>query len=107
MRYHVTVGDVTFEVEIDPEGVRVNGDSIETCGLDLASPNLYSFLVGGASHTILAERGGPGVWHLQLQGRRCRVEVADDRTKAMLDMSSAGSASRARRPFGLPCRGWS
>ena len=26
MRYHVTVGDVTLEVEIDREGIRVDGE---------------------------------------------------------------------------------
>ncbi len=105
MRYHVAVGDVTFEVEIGPEGVRVDGDSIEPCDLDSASPNLYSFLVGGASHTILAERGGPGVWDLQFRGRRCRVEVADHRTKVMLDMSSAGSALEGPAPVRAPMPG--
>ena len=105
MRYHVTVRDVTFEVEIDPEGVRLDGDTIEACSLDSAGPNLYSFLAGGASHTILAERGGPGVWDVQLRGRRCRVEVADDRTKAMLDMSSAGSAREGPVPVRAPMPG--
>jgi len=55
VRYHVTVGDVTFEVEIDAQGVRVGGDRMEASGPELVNANLYSFLVGGASHTVLAE----------------------------------------------------
>ena len=35
MRYHVTVGDVTFEVEIDAQGVRVGGDRMEASGPEL------------------------------------------------------------------------
>ncbi len=105
MRYHVTVGDVTFEVEIDADGARVDGDSIGAYGLDLVSPNVYSFLVGGASHTILAERAGSGVWDLQLRGRRCRAEVTNDRTKAMLDMSPAGSALEGPAPVRAPMPG--
>ena len=92
MPYHVTVGDVTFEVEIDAEGGRVDGSRMETRAPELVSPNLYAFLVDGASHTVLAERDGPGVWDLQLRGRRYRVDVVDDRIKAMRDVSSAGSA---------------
>ena len=105
MRYHVTVGDVTIEVEIDEEGVRVDGDQMEACGPELVNRNLYSFLVGGASHTVLAERAGSGVWALQLRGRRYRADVADDRTKAMRDTSSAGSAVKALAPVRAPMPG--
>ena len=92
MRYHVTVGDVTLEVEVDPEGVSVDGDRIEARDPESVSPNLYSIFVDGASRTVLAKRGGSGVWDLQLRGRGYRVDVVDDRTRAMRDMSSAGSA---------------
>ncbi len=90
VRYHVTVGAVTLEVEIDAEEVRVDGTPIQAGVPEVAGPNVYSFLVSGESHTVLAERGGPGVWDLQLRGRRHRVEVVDDRTKVMRDMSPAG-----------------
>ena len=105
VHYHVTVGDVTFEVEIEAEGVRVDGDQMEACGPELVSPNLYSFLVGGTSHTVLAERGGSGVWALQLRGRRYRADVLDDRAKAMRDMSSAGLAVKGPAPVRAPMPG--
>ena len=90
LRYHVTVGAVTLQVEIDAEGVRVDGERFSVSGPEPAGPNVYSFLVDGASHTVLAERGGSGVWDLQLRGRSHRVEVVDERTKVMRDMSPAG-----------------
>ncbi len=105
VRYHVTVGDVTVEVEIDAGGVRVDGNRMEASGPELVSPNLYSFLMGGASHTVLAERGGSGVWVLQLRGRRYRADVVDDRTKAMRDMSSAGTAVKGPAPVRAPMPG--
>ena len=105
VRYHVTVGDATFEVEIDAEGVCVDGDRIEVCGPELVSLNLYSFLVGGASHTVLAERDGSGVWALQLRGRRYRADVVDERTKAMRDVKSAGWAARGPAPVRAPMPG--
>jgi acetyl/propionyl-CoA carboxylase alpha subunit len=91
VRYHVTVGDLTFEVEINAEGVWIDGDRIEACAPEPVNLDLYSFLVDGASHTVLAGRVGPGGWDLQLRGRRYRVDVVDERTKAMRDMSPAGS----------------
>lgn len=105
MRYHVTVGDVTFEVEFDAEGVRVDGKRIEACAPELLSPNFYSFLVGGASHTVLAERAGSGLWDLQLWGRRYRAEVVDHRTKAMRDMTSAGLVAKGPAPIRAPMPG--
>ena len=107
MRYHVTVtvADVTLEVKIDREGIRVDGDRMEACGPELAGRNVYSFIVAGESHTVLAERGGSGVWGLQLRGRRYRVEVVDERTKAMRDMTSAGSAFEGPAPVRAPMPG--
>ena len=105
VRYHVTVGAVTLEVEIDPEGVRVDGDRIPASGPELAGSNLYSFLVDGASHTVLAERGASGVWDLQLRGQRHRVEVMDDRTKVMRDMNSSAPSLDGRLPVRAPMPG--
>ena len=105
VRYHVTVGAVTLEVEIDPEGVRVDGDRIPASGPELAGSNLYSFLVDGASHTVLAERGASGVWDLQLRGQRHRVEVMDDRTKVMRDMRPAAPNHDGPVPLRAPMPG--
>ena len=104
MRYHVTVGAVTLEVEIDAEGVRVDGERMQVLGPEAVSPNLYSFIVDGASHTVLAERGG-SVWNLQLRGRCHQVEVVDDRMKVMRDMSSAGAAVNGPAPVRAPMPG--
>lgn len=104
-RYHVEVDDVTFEVEIDAEGVRIDGDLIQVDGPEPLSPKLYSFLVDGASHTVLAERSGSGAWDLQLGGRRYRAEVMDDRTKAMRAMSPAGSTAKGPAPIRAPMPG--
>ena len=105
VRYHVTVGAVTLEVEIDAEEVRVDGDPIQAGVPEIASPHVYSFLVGGESHTVLAKRGGPGVWDLQLRGQRHWVEVADDRTKVMRDTGSAGPDHDGPVPVRAPMPG--
>jgi pyruvate carboxylase subunit B len=59
----------------------------------------------GASHTVLAERSGAGLWHFQIRGRHYRVDVLDDRTKVMRDMSAAGSAVRRPAPVRAPMPG--
>ena len=105
MRYHVTVGDVIFEVEIDAEGGRVDGDRMEASAPELVSPKLYSFVVDGASHKVVGERGGSGVWDLQLRGRRYRVDVVDDRVKVMRDVRAAGSIVTGPEPLRAPMPG--
>ncbi len=105
MRYHVTVGDVTCEVDIDGDTVRLDGDPIDICAPELVSHELYSFIMDGASHTVLAERSGAGLWDLQIRGRHYRVDVLDARTKVMRDMSAAGSAVRGPAPVRAPMPG--
>ena len=105
MRYHVTVDDTTFEVEIDAEGVRVDGDLISMVGLEAAGADVYSLLVDGASHTVLAAPSGAGVWNLQFQGQAHRAEVVDDRTKVMREMNSAGSVAKGPEPIRAPMPG--
>jgi pyruvate carboxylase subunit B len=93
VRYFVTVGDVTFDVDVEDERVSIDGEALEACAPEPLGSSFYSFLVDGASHTVLAERVGSGEWALQLRGRSYGVDVADERTKAMRDMSPAGSTS--------------
>ncbi|MED5564562.1 MAG: acetyl-CoA carboxylase biotin carboxyl carrier protein subunit [Gemmatimonadota bacterium] len=105
VRYHVTVGAVTLDVEIDAEGVLIDGDRILATGPELAGSNVYSFLVDGASHTVLAERGASGVWDLQLRGQRHRVEVMDERTKVLRNMNSAAPDLQGPLPVRAPMPG--
>ena len=105
MRYHVTVDDATFEVEIDAEGVQIDGDRIEVGGPEPVGRNLYSLLLNGESHTVLAERDGSAEWDLQLRGRSYRAEVLDDRTKVMRELSSVGSIAKGPAPVRAPMPG--
>ena len=105
VRYQVTAGGATFGVEIDAEGAWVDGDRIEACAPEPAGPHLYSFLVDGASHTVLAERVGSGRWDLQLRGSCYRVDVVDERTKALRDLSPGGSIANGPAPVRAPMPG--
>ena len=105
VRYHVTVGDASFGVVIDAEGVWVDGDPIEVCAPEPAGPHLYSFLVEGGSHTVLAKRAGSGRWNLQLRGRCYRVDVVDERTRALRDLSPEGSTANGPAPVRAPMPG--
>ena len=78
---------------------------MEASAPELVSPNLYSFVVDRASHKVVGERGGSGVWDLQLRGRRYRVDVVDDRMKVMRDVRASGSMVAGPKPLRAPMPG--
>ena len=89
MRYYVSIRDATFEVEIEEDAIRIDGESVEMSALQVAGTDVYSFLIGGESHRIVARSLGKGEWDLHLRGRHERVEVLDERTRTMREMSAA------------------
>ena len=105
MRYWATVGERTFEVEVEGDGVRVDGRpfDVEACGIE--ATHVHSFLIGSRSHRVVARRTGPGAWDLHLRGRRERVEVLDERTRKMRTMSARSERASGPRPLRAPMPG--
>ncbi len=62
MRYYVTVSDTTYEVDIDENGVHVDGEPVEASALQVAGTDVHSFLVDGESHRVVASSSGKGGW---------------------------------------------
>ncbi len=87
MRYYVTVCDTTFDVEIEENAVEVDGQPVEVTASQIVGTDVHSFLIGGESHRVVARPSGKGEWDLHLRGRRERVEVIDERTRNMREMS--------------------
>jgi len=105
MRYHVTVGGRTYQLELGPEGTSVDGTAVAA---DLARVNgtdVYSLVLGGASYRLVAARGGADTWDIHLRGRRLSVEVVDERTHAIREMTGAGSGPAGPRPVRAPMPG--
>jgi biotin carboxyl carrier protein len=105
MRYHVTLGERTIEVELAPEGVRVDGRVIAAQMEAVPDGPIRSLLLDGASHRIVARALERGRWDLQLGGRRFVVEVVDERTRRIREMISAGSGPTGPKPVRAPMPG--
>ena len=105
MRYWVRVRERTFEVEIEGDAVRVDGRplDVEACGIE--ATDVYSFLIGHASHRVVARPSGRGAWDLHLRGRRERVEVLDDRTRSLRKMRGSGEEASGPRALRAPMPG--
>lgn len=105
MIYHVTVSGRTFEVELGPEGVSVDGRDVDVDFVSIADGATRSLLVDGASHRLAARRLGRGAWHLHLAGRRLLADVVDERTRVIRAMTGNATASLGPKPIRAPMPG--
>ena len=105
MIYHVTLQDRTFEVELGPDGVTVDGRPVDVDFARLRNGGARSLLLDGASYRIAAHRVGPETWDLHSRGRRLRADVVDERTRAIREMTGAGAGAAGPRPVVAPMPG--
>ncbi len=82
MKYFATVGDHTFEIEINKDGVMVDGKSITIDLQQSGVSQLYSLLLNGASFEILIEDTRQS-YDVTLRGEQFRVQIEDERTRRL------------------------
>jgi biotin carboxyl carrier protein len=81
MRYVTTVGDRTFEIEIEEPGVVQVDDHRHAVDLQEIVPGrLYSLLLDQASSEAFVEGDGNGCCRVLLRGDLYRVKVEDERS---------------------------
>lgn len=105
MIYHVTLAGRTFEIEVGPEGVTVDGESVATDLARLEGGPTWSLALDGASHRFTARRAGKETWDLHLRGRRLRADVVDERTRVIREMTGSATASLGPKPIKAPMPG--
>jgi biotin carboxyl carrier protein len=87
MRYFVTMGSSTVEVELGAEGVKLDGVTVNVDLMEMDGTEVRSLLLDGRSHRILAARKGRGLWSLHLAGRHVTARVVDERTRSLEEMT--------------------
>ena len=91
MKYFVTIGSLTHEVEVDGPRVLVDGVAHEALLAAVSGTPLYHLLLGGESWSVAAEPlEGVGRWALGMVGERVEVAVQDERTRAIEAVSGTG-----------------
>ena len=105
MKYFVTIGTQTLEVEVEGTRVTVDGVGLETDLAPVSGTPLYHLLLAGASWTVAAEPlEGAGRWTLGLVGERVDVAVQDERSRGIeaasgkSQQSGGGGTVRAPMP---------
>ncbi|MGQ0560541.1 MAG: biotin/lipoyl-containing protein [Gemmatimonadota bacterium] len=106
MRYHVTIGSRTFEVEIAGEQVTIAGETFAVELLQVGGTPLRRLLVDGESHRLVAARGAArGEWDLHIDGFRIAAEVVDERTRAIRALTARPGVSQGPKPVRAPMPG--
>ena len=83
MKYFVTIGAQTIEVDVDGDRVLVGGEAVDVHLAPLVGTPLYHLLLAGASWTVAAQPlEGDGRWAMGVVGERVEVAVHDERTRA-------------------------
>ena len=81
MKYFVTIGAETHEVEVEGTRVLVGGQALEAHLAAVSGTPLCHLLLGGESWTVAAERlEGAGRWALGVAGERVELTVVDERS---------------------------
>jgi len=105
MRYTAIVGDQVVEIEISRGGeVKVDGVThlIDLRNIDGFS--LFSLLIDNRSHEVLVERR-EGEYHVLLEGEMHKVQVEDERTRALAKVTRAQSVPRGEIAIKAPMPG--
>lgn len=82
MKYFASVGDHTFEIEINEDGVLVDGEPITVDLRQSGVTQLYSLLLDDASFEMFVEET-PLSHDVTLRGEQFRVRIEDERTRRL------------------------
>ena len=105
MRYFVTIGARTFEVDLSGATPTVDGAPVAAELATVPGTRVRSLLADGRSYSLLAQADEKeGHWELSLGGQRLSAAVVDERTRAIREMTGAG-AEMAEKTVTAPMPG--
>ncbi len=106
MRYFVSFGERTLEVDVEGDVVRVDGVELSADLAALPGSELRSLLVDGRSYLVQAAREERrGAWRLRIDGVPLEADVADERTRAIRSLTGGAAGERGPRPVRAPMPG--
>lgn len=105
MKYRVTVGAETFEIEIDGAVVSVDGTRHEAELRAVGGTPLRLLLLDHASWLLGMGPGGSGSWEMFDGGERFEAEVLDERTAHIRGLVGAGAVAAGPAVLRAPMPG--
>jgi pyruvate carboxylase subunit B len=106
VKYFVTIGAQTIEVQVEGGRVLVGGETFETHLDAVPGTPLYHLLLGGESWTVAAQPlDGLGRWALGLVGERVEVAAVDERTHQIQTLTGRGRPAAVEGTLRAPMPG--
>ena len=90
MKYHVTLRNRTFVIDVEGGAVTVDGERLEAHWAAIPGTPLVHLLLGKESWTVACQPLDAGHWALGAAGERLEVEVVDDRSKQIEALTGQG-----------------
>ena len=90
MKYHVTLRERTYVIDVDGGSVTIDGDRLEAHAAAIPGTPLLHVLLGKESWTVACQELDAGRWALGAVGERVEVEVQDDRSKQIEALTGQG-----------------
>ena len=106
MRYIVEIDGHRREVQLDGEGVHLDGERLEAHLADVEGTPVQHVTIGREQHRVVVRRGASrGAYLLWIDGHRFEVEALDERTRAIRDLTGGDGAATGPRPLAAPMPG--
>jgi biotin carboxyl carrier protein len=106
VKYVVDVNGESIEVELDAEGIRVNGTGVHAHLAQVDGTPIHLLSIGSAIHRIAVMAGETrGRYLLWSDRHRFDVEAVDERTRAIRALSGKGKADGGPVPLVAPMPG--
>ena len=90
MRYHVSLRNRSYIIDVDGGSVTVDGEKLEAHAAAIPGTPLLHLLLGKESWTVACQQLDEKRWALGAAGERVEVEVQDDRSKQIEALTGQG-----------------
>jgi pyruvate carboxylase subunit B len=90
MRYHVSIHERTYVIDVDGGSVTIDGERLEAHAAAIPGTPLLHLLLGKDSWTVACQQLDARRWALGAVGERVEVEVQDDRSKQIEALTGQG-----------------
>ena len=106
MKYVVRIGGEDYEVDLDGDGVHIDGDDVAARVVPIDGTPVRMVSIGEEVHRVVVRPGtSRGRYTLWLDGYRFETEALDERTRAIRDLSGAATGPTGPAPLVAPMPG--